>query len=335
LAFRSLSPEDRAVLQGIADGLIAVLLSPVRLVRWSREWSRWWIKTSQRRVMVTAMLAVMVLAWLSTRTSRLELRYAHAAMDRVEVAETIYLPPPLTLKVLSLGHQWMMADALFARANIYFSTHLFGDRIFPLLPAYTRAILALDPDNVRVYEWASQSVKYAQMIDHDVLEESNEYARQGIERFPDHWRFYFDIGFNYTVEWKTDDPVEREEMRRKALPYFSVAAALPGSQLDPNFITALYLEENEIDMALFYAYLRYWEASEREKEALRARITRYESRAAARALTDLEASWRSSYGYIPFGLFELVGSPRVIDVSSAWAVLSDPSGPVEQGGETR
>jgi len=274
--------------------------------------------------MFIIVFAIGTLAWVSTRTSRLELRYAQAAMERAEEVETIYLPPPLVLRVLSLGHQSMLADVLFARANIYFSAHLFGDRVFSLLGPYTEAVLALEPDNVRVYEWASQAVKYAQMIDHSVLEESNEYARRGIERFPDHWRFYFDIGFNYTVEWKADDPAQQEAMRRKALPYFSVASALPGSQLDPNFVTALYLEENEVDMALFYAYLRYWEASDREKEALRGRITRYESESAARALMEQEAAWKGSYGYLPFGLFEFVGAPTTIAVGSSWAALSEP-----------
>ncbi|MEC9071327.1 MAG: hypothetical protein VX938_03070 [Myxococcota bacterium] len=314
---------DSGVAQGVTDALFAVMGSPVRLIRWLLEWTRWWNGSPSRRVMFVVIFAIATLAWISTRTSRLELRYAHAAMDRAEVAETIYLPPPLALRVLSLGHQSMLADALFARANIYFAAHLFGDRVFPLLGPYTEAILALEPDNIRVYEWASQAVKYAQMIDHSVLEESNEYARRGIARFPDHWRFYFDIGFNYTVEWKAGDAAEQEAMRRKALPYFSVAAALPGSQLDPNFVTALYLEENEVDMALFYAYLRYWEASDREKEALRARITRYESESAARALTDQEAAWKSSYGYLPFGLFEFVGAPNTIAVDASWAALAE------------
>ena len=327
--------EERGPLLGIVDALVAVISSPIRFTRWTLEWSRWWLASARRRVMLAGVIGVMTLAWVSTRTSRLELRYKDAVMDRAEVAETIYLPPPLALQVLSLGHQSMLADALFARANIYFAAHLFGDRIFPLLGPYTEAILALDPDNVRVYEWASQAVKYAQMIDHEVLEESNDYARRGIERFPDHWRFYFDIGFNYTVEWKADDPSEQEAMRKKALPYFSVAAALPGSQLDPNFVTALYLEENEVDMALFYAYLRYWEASDREKEALRARIRRYESESAARALSDQEASWKSSYEYVPFGLFEFVGAPDSISVARSWAALSDTGAREEKSEEQR
>ena len=55
--------------------------------------------------------------------------------------------------------QGFVADLLFLRANMYFVSHLFSDRIFPWLDLYVDTILALDPDNPTVYEWASQSVK--------------------------------------------------------------------------------------------------------------------------------------------------------------------------------
>ncbi len=184
--------------------------------------------------MVIILSGTMLLAIVGTRSARLDLRYQAAVSDRAETAETSYVPPPIVLKVMGLGHQGFVADILFLRANMYFINHLFGDRIFSWLDLYLDTILALDPDNSAVYEWASQAVKFGQLISNESLERSNEYARRGIERFPDHWRFYFDIGFNYTVEWKADDPEQQEAMRRKALPYFSVAAALPGSQLDPN-----------------------------------------------------------------------------------------------------
>ena len=163
----------------------------------------------------------------------------------------------------------------------------------------------------------------------ETLERSNDYARRGIERFPDHWRFYFDIGFNYYIEWKHRDEEERQAMEEKALPYFSVAASLPGSRLDPNFVTELYLQRNEVSMALFHAYLRYWESSDRERASLRGRITRYQSDAAATRLEGIEQRWKTDYGYMPFGLFEALGQEHEGLPPSDW---TQPRLETERGG---
>jgi len=270
--------------------------------------------------MVITLTGMMVLAWVGTRTSRLDLRYQATTTARAEAAETSYIAPPVVLQVFGLGYQGFVADLLFLRANMYFVSHLFSDRIFPWLDLYVDTILALDPDNPAVYEWASQSVKFGQLISNESLERSNHYAQRGIERFPDHWRFYFDIGFNYQIEWRPADDAERQAMRDKALPYFSIAAILPGSKMDPNFLTEMHLQRNDVEMALFHAYNRYWEANEREKKALRQRIGRYESQAAAETLQAIEARWRSSYPYVPMGLFELIGPPHTLSVPGSWAV---------------
>lgn len=296
-----------ALVLSLWTALLAILMGPGRFAAWVIDWVRWWSATSRRRSMAMILGALLLSAGLVTRTSGLEIRFERAPMARVQSAEASYMPPANVLRALSLDHRGFLADMLFTRANIYFISHLFSDRIYDWLDVYVEAVLALDPDNPRVYEWASQSVKYGQMISRETLERSNDYARRGIERFPDHWRFYFDIGFNYYIEWKHRDEAERLAMEEKALPYFSVAASLPGSRLDPNFVTELYLKRNEVSMALFHAYLRYWESSDRERASLRGRITRYQSEAAASRLEGIEKRWKTDYGYMPFGLFEALG----------------------------
>jgi hypothetical protein len=211
------------------------------------------------------------------------------------------------LKAAGLGHQAFVHDMIFLQANAYFVDHLFGDRIFDWLDAYFESLVALDPDNREVYEWATQVVKYGQFISHDVLERSNDYARRGIERFPDHWRFYFDIGFNYLIEWNPDSEEQRREVRDKAMPYIAVAAALPDSELDPNFVATLYLEKNDVEMALFHLYLRYWEADERERDEIRKRILQFGSQASAERLSRLEERWRAELPYVDLGVFEVMG----------------------------
>ncbi len=324
------APEATAALGGRTgphgDGTLIVgmlmaamgLLLLLRFVPWFLEWGRWWVGDRRRRLLALALVSLLVFGALGTRYSRLDLRYSKAAMHRAEVVETAFLPPPEVLAVLGVGQQSFVADLLFLRANLYFVAHLFGDRIFSWLDTYAHTILALDPDNPRVYEWASQAVKFGQLITHEALERSNAYARRGIERFPDHWRFYFDIGFNYLVEWRPKTEEEHERMRKKALPWFSVAAALPDSELDPNFVAELYLRESDVEMALFHAYLRYFEASDREKDSLLGRINRYESTAVAEELARTEAEWRATWPYLPLTLYELLGSEVKGGVPASW-----------------
>ena len=65
-------------------------------------------------------------------------------------------------------------------------------------------------------EIADQTVKFGQRITPSVLEKSNQYAKDGLEQFPDNWRFYFDIGFNYYHEWAQLPGADSEKLRAKA-----------------------------------------------------------------------------------------------------------------------
>lgn len=289
----------------------AVVASPYRFVRWLADWLRWWGHSSRRRIMLILCLAVLCMGALGTRTSRLDLRYDESAVARAHEVQTFYLPPHHVLRFMALGHESFLSDLIFIRANIYFVSELLtGERIFEWLELYADAVQALDPFNLQFYEWASQTVKYEQTITNEAIERSNRYAQMGIDRFPDYWRFYFDIGFNFFQEWKTDDPEERRQLRQRALPYFDMAMMLGGEHMAANFLSGLYLEEDNVEMALFHTYLRYWEADEEEKEGLRGRIMRYESRAAAKQLEMMEARWKGHFGYLPVELFGLLDTDQ-------------------------
>ncbi|MBM4387576.1 MAG: hypothetical protein FJ088_07535, partial [Deltaproteobacteria bacterium] len=107
------------------------------------------------------------------------------------------------------------------------------------------------------------------------------------------------------------DEAEAANLKEKALQYFSIASALPGSRLDPNFITELYLKKNETRLALFHAYEKYYEANDYEKEQLLKRIEEIE-KGAAGELKNEEERWKSNYPYMPVHLFVFVGDKRDI-----------------------
>ena len=265
-----------------------------------------WVGTLARRTTLSACLGVLVLGVVGTQYYRVDARFEAFRSGALDSPEVFYLPPHTALRFTSLGHESFLADALWVRFYAYFLRHLYADRIFGWFDAYVDAIRTLAPDNPRIYQWASQRVKYAQKITNEVIERSNHYARLGISRFPNDWRFYNDIGFNLFFEYRYADEEEKRRLQDEARGYFTMAASLPNSQLDPNFVTELYLRNNDTRMALFQAARRYHEASPTERRYLQRRIEQIDPNV-ARALSVEEERWRERYPYLPFGVFELMG----------------------------
>lgn len=303
-------------LEDIGDGVMAAIYWPGRVLKW-------WAQGTRRRLMFVTCLSLIVGAAVLTRVSGLDLRYEAAYSKAGKAVDSSYIPPHGVLKVMSLGHQEFGADMLFLQAHQYFTDKLGKDRIYHWFDNYADAILALDPDHRAAYIWAIQNVKFGQAITPEVLEKSNSYARRALERFPDDWRFYWEIGFNYFLEWPSRDPAVREEMRQRGMEYLTLAAALPDSQLDPNMLANFYLNRADVDRALFHAYLNYWDATPFQREQLRRRIGRYGSSGEAERLAALEESWKETYPFMPPTLFELVGTPPDLVVPADLADTSE------------
>ena len=276
--------------------------------------TRGWFASPAKRLAFVTLLAVAVGGALFTRIERFELRRTEALVFGLHEAEVFYLPPVPVLKLVSLGHPGFASDLLFVRCISYFVTHLFGDRSFPWLETYLDRVTRLDRHNEAVYEWAMKAVKYRQMITNDVIAESNQWAERGLKAFPDNWKLYLEIGFNHYFEWKSDTEEQHADEQRKAVDYFMIASSLPGSRLDPNFVTNLYLKHNEKDMALFYAVQRYQDGSDAEKALLLDRVAALISEQAAHAIAEREAQWKAAFPYAPAALYDLAGAwePAVV-----------------------
>jgi hypothetical protein len=268
---------------------------------------RSWFNSPGKRITVVAFVALLIGGAMFTRVYRFDLKRDAALAFSVHEAEVFYLPPVKVLEAVSLGRKAFMADLLLIRGVSYFINHLFRDRRFPWLNTYLERAYALHPHNKALYEWAMKVVKYRQRITNEVIEESNEWARRGIDAFPDYWKFHMEIGFNHYFEWDFADEEDQAKHQRGAVDHFMIASTLPGSRLDPNFVTNLYLKHNEEEMALFFALQRYHDGSDEEKEMLLHRVASLISDQAARAILDREAAWRENYPYVSPVLFELLG----------------------------
>ena len=334
----------------VIDPLVATVLLPFRFARWAVQWFRWWASGSHRAWLLFILLALLFSSFVMTRTSLIELRFQAAGATgnvpkpgpeqekwalavrqaakerlpedaRARGTETVYLPPNQVLRFLSLGHQSFMSDMLFIRANGYFSSHLWLDRRFPWLDHYLAAIIGLDPDNPRVYTWASQVVKYGQLIDDEVIERSNRYSRLGAERFPDDWQFYYDIGANYLFEGRKSGEEDRKRRLELAIPYIKIATSLPNSQLDPNFLANIMEGKNDHAAAFSAMLFNYWRAPDEQQGAMRGRLVRLGRKAEAKGLETLKKSWDKLFPYIDsVGLFRVIAADaeRDEELPSDW-----------------
>ncbi len=274
-----------------------------------RRFFRVWLAYPWRPVVFVALVGATCLSALYTQNQRVSMKYRRSEQQQIMApAEVHALPPNDVLPWFSLGSPHFLSDMLFIRAYMYFLGHLFSDRIYGWFDRYVDAITHLDPLNDAVYLWAARMTKFGQHINNDVVLKSNAYALEGLEHFPDDWRFYLELGFNLYFEYQASDPVEGERIKDEAIRYFAIAASLPDAEIDPNFITELYLRQNAADLAVLYAYQLYFEASERERVSLRGRIALVEQ-GAVDELDRLEGQWKDNFPYVPLRLAPQLGDP--------------------------
>jgi len=234
----------------------------------------------------------------------------HLTVGSATAAETLYLPPPIVLAALSLGYRTALADLLFVRAHSYFLSHFFADRVFTWLDDYVGAILALDPDNPRVYLWAALVVKLGQHIDDERIGRANRFLEAGIARFPRDWRLHMELGFNLKFEYVGTNDADRAAARLRARDHFAITAGLPGAPLDPNFVAVIFQNDREDELAVGYALQKYFEASDEQKQRLLDRVGIL-SEALARGIREEEEQWKADFPFLPVALHSCLGGrPR-------------------------
>lgn len=122
----------------------------------------------------------------------------------------------------SFGFNSLLADLFWVRTVIYFGGRLeeqrtTGDRFtldnMPLLAPLLRATTEIDPHHIAAYRFGAFFLAYRD------FDQAVEFTRRGIERNPEDWRLYQDLGMIY---W-------RAGRFREASQAYSVGAELPGA----------------------------------------------------------------------------------------------------------
>jgi hypothetical protein len=137
-------------------------------------------------------------------------RVAREAAERQAprvLADEPYAPAPDTAPLVTLGYRELFADLLFLRLKGYFGgTQNTANGVAALV----EAIIALDPQYPRIYEWGARAITLASRgVDNAAYLRAIAVLDAGARRFPQDWRLPYLAGEIYTQDLQTTDPAQR------------------------------------------------------------------------------------------------------------------------------
>ncbi|MGA1825578.1 MAG: tetratricopeptide repeat protein [bacterium] len=182
-------------------------------------------------------LSLVVLLWTGIYfiQSTIDTSFSYQHIEKM-----LYVPSGKFLKPLCLGFDELVADILWIKAIGYFGTHVKTDRNYPWLYHILDLITTLDPLFRYPYEFGAIIFS----MEADNVHQSISILRKGIKNYPDYWRFYFYLGFDYYFILK--EPTI-------AADYIAKAATLPGHPTYlPKLAASLYAVSQGKDTALIF-----------------------------------------------------------------------------------
>ena len=159
------------------------------------------MKSERASLMPVAALAIAAVALVGARFAR------EAAGATQESTGEPYAPSPTSAPLVSLGFREVTADLLWIRLTGYFGG---PDATAPGIAALVDAIVALDPNYHRPYEYGARAITIAP---HGVSQASYLHAiavlEKGMTIYPDDWKLPYLAGEIYTQDLQTTDPAQR------------------------------------------------------------------------------------------------------------------------------
>jgi len=124
-----------------------------------------------------------------------------------------YLPTTEALRIVSMGYDGLMADALWLRTVSYYGAWRMGSHGLDFFRALTNRVVDLDPLFLEGYKFGA----FVLADDLNSMESAYELIEKGMAEMPDEWELPFTLGLlEYTVHLDDD----------KAADWFQRAAAM-------------------------------------------------------------------------------------------------------------
>ena len=186
-----------------------------------------------------AAFVVLLLAALFLFQGGLQKTFERSYPDQ-RIDSLLYIPSGEHLKVMSLGFESLLADALWVKAIGYFGGHTLTDREYPWLHHILDQVTNLDPPFRHPYLFGGVVLA----VEGGDPEGSIDLLRKAMRYYPGDWRFPFYIGVNYFYYLK--DPAAAAE-------YLQVAATLPAHpEYLPRLAASLLSKAGRVEAAIIF-----------------------------------------------------------------------------------
>jgi len=263
-----------------------------------------------RLAATVAILAVIALAGA---------RFARVAAEREAprlLADEPYAPAPDTAPLVALGYRELFADLLFLRLKGYFGgSESTADGIAGL----SEAILALDPQFHRFYEWGARAITLASRgVDNAALLRAVAVLEAGARQFPDDWKLPYLAGEIYTQDLQTSDPAQRRAWDERGTLLTESAIRKPNAPVEAatwaaTMRTRLGQHQRAVDGLREMLLVTEDDAA---RVRLLAKLADLEHDAASEVAAELqearhrfEAAWYATRPAVPASMYLLLGRP--------------------------
>ena len=240
---------------------------------------------------------------------------AEAEAPRV-IADEPYAPAPDTAPLVTLGYRELFADLLFLRLKGYFGG---SENTANGVAALVEAIVALDPQYHRIYEWGARAITLAgRGVDNDAYRRAIALLEAGAQEFPDDWKLPYLEGEIYTQDLQTKDPAERRAWDERGTLLTESAIRKPNAPAEAatwaaTMRTRLGQHQRAVDGLREMLLVTDDDAA---RARLLTKLADLESSSASELASELldarkmfQSAWMAARPTIPASMYVLIGAP--------------------------
>jgi hypothetical protein len=256
-----------------------------------------------------------IVAVLALGGARIARQAAEDLAPRV-IADEPYAPTPETAPLVTLGYRELFADLLFLRLKGYFGGR---ENTANGVAALVEAIVALDPEYRKTYEWGARAITLAgRGVDNRAYLRAIAVLEAGARRFPDDWRLPYLAGEIYTQDLQTKDPAERRAWDERGTLLTESAIRKPNAPIETatwaaTMRTRLGQHQRAVDGL---REMLLTTSDEAARVRLLAKLADLEHGAASELAAELqearhrfEAAWHAARPAVPASMYLLLGPP--------------------------
>jgi hypothetical protein len=156
------------------------------------------VKRSAKIRLVAASLTMACLA-----CSVVVLRQVDTVRSGATLDDFLYISSPKLVKRLSLGYDGLLADIYWTRAVQYYGgVHHAGGGTFKQLWPLLNITTQLDPHLMPAYQYGATFLTQKPPAGPGMPQAAIELMQSGIQKNPDEWRLYYNLGFIYYLDLK-------------------------------------------------------------------------------------------------------------------------------------